>query len=209
MSTTRPFELNGIIPPGVPHKILGGPLPDVNYANRYAIRYLAFTPNGRIGVSYPWPDVPKHRLPGGFIDGLAGLDKAVEVEFFFSTGGRVTPRGALKARPDGSGESDFVLDPPVATSEEWQSVEKVGVRQITLCFLADFSLETGDPEEVTDAELRANGRVRLGQMGVDEAREAIAGEKSETPVAKVIRERDLWFLELGLEVEGKRKAGGE
>ncbi|KAK0609462.1 hypothetical protein B0T14DRAFT_343846 [Immersiella caudata] len=214
MPAAHPSGLPGVSP-GTPHRAIGAPSPNVNYADRFAFRYLAFTPTGQIGISRPWPTVPKHRLPGGFIEPLndlasrdLSLEAAVQIEFMWTTGGRVRLREKPKEASqsgDTSNAPKWAPEPPIATSEEWQFVDNVGVRQITLCYIADFLPETNDPEGVTDEMLKKKEELWLGYMGVDEARKLIAAEGPKTPVGRWIKERDSWFLEMGLDWEANRK----
>lgn len=166
--------------PGVPHKKIGAPSATVkSYADRFAFRIVAFNPVGQLAISCAWKTPPAHRLPGGFIDSPANLDAAARHELEWETGGRIRLREG----------------PPVASTEEWQSVEEVGVRQITVCYLAELVPEMeGEVDGVTDEMLDA--KLKLVWMEVAKARETISGETPETEVGKWIRERDWFFLDL-------------
>ncbi|KAK0649860.1 hypothetical protein B0T16DRAFT_457231 [Cercophora newfieldiana] len=169
---------SGPILAGVPHRKVGAPSATVkSYADRFAFRIVAFNPSGQIAISHPWNTPPKHRLPGGFIDSPSNLDAAARHELEWETGGRIRLQEG----------------PPVASTEEWQSVEEVGVRQITVCYLAEL-VETVEEDGVTDEML--NAKLKLEWMGVEEARKAVSGEEPTTEVGRWIRERDWFFLDV-------------
>jgi len=177
----------GTLLPSTPHLTIGHPSPSTSYADRFAFRLLLLHPTTpTLALSSPCDTPPLHRLPGGFIPSLSNHSAATRHELEWETGGRI----ALL-----SGDA-------VGTTEEWQSVEGVGVRQITVAYVAVLvplgECEGGEEDGVTDEMLER--KLKLVWVGRGEAKGVIEGEEVRTEVGVGIRERDGFLLERGLRV---------
>ncbi|KAK4209550.1 NUDIX hydrolase domain-like protein [Rhypophila decipiens] len=157
-------------------KAIGAKKEHVNYADRHAVRVVAFNPSGQIAIVHAKRD-SYYKLPGGGIDPGEDHITAVEREMLEETGASIRVRG-----PSQGG--------CIATTEEYRGT----LHQMSFCYVADV-IENGSGgggPNLTEDEI--NDGLEHLWVSVAEAKKLMSEAVPTSELGRFIKERDIYLL---------------